>query len=302
MSGLFGAIEAGGTRWNLGVFTADGEAIERARIATTRPDETIGQALAFFEKRCAGTGYAAIGIASFGPIELRPGAARWGYMLDTPKAGWAGTDIVGPFRARLRCPAGFDTDVNGAALAEHLWGAARGCANAVYITVGTGIGGGAIIRGEPVHGFRHPEMGHVAVGRHPDDRDFPGVCPFHGDCMEGLASGPAIRARWGCSLSELAADHPGRRIIADYLGQLAIMQMALLSCERIVFGGGVLETPGLLDMIRAEAKRRDNGYFGYRDLAEIIVPPALGERAGLMGGLALAQRALAAQADEQRGE
>ena len=145
-------------------------------------------------------------------------------------------------------------------------------------------------------------MGHVAVGRHPDDRDFPGVCPFHGDCMEGLASGPAIRARWGCSLSELAADHPGRRIIADYLGQLAIMQMALLSCERIVFGGGVLETPGLLDMIRAEAKRRDNGYFGYRDLAEIIVPPALGERAGLMGGLALAQRALAAQADEQRGE
>lgn len=176
--------------------------------------------------------------------------------------------------------------MNGAALAESRWGAAQGDDVAVYITVGTGIGGGAVINGSPIHGAQHPEMGHILPRRHPEDMDFPGVCPFHGDCFEGLVSGPAIKARWGASLSELPTDHPAHKIVAWYLGQLAMTVQAVLSPRRIVFGGGVMATPGLLEAMRGEAIRLAKDY-----VTIIIESPALGDQAGLLGGLALAQAA-----------
>lgn len=286
---LFGCIEAGGTKCVLGVATGPEAVLRTARVPTTSPDQTIGAALDFFRAAAADFGaFAAFGIASFGPVELDLRSPGWGRIGDTPKPGWSGADMAGPFERAFGCPVGFDTDVNGAILAEHLWGAAQGADVAVYVTVGTGIGGGAIVAGRPVHGLRHPEMGHMLPRRHPDDLDFAGICPFHGDCLEGLASGPAILARWGMSLSELPPGHPGPAIIADYLAQLVVAQQAILSPRRIVFGGGVLATPGLLDRVRARARALGSGYFG--DDSGLIVAPGLGERAGLLGALALAQR------------
>lgn len=286
----FGCIEAGGTKCVLGVATGPDAVLRTARVATISPDRTIGAALDFFRAAATDFGaFAGFGIASFGPVELDLRSPGWGRIGDTPKPGWSGADMAGPFWRAFGCAVGFDTDVNGAILAEHRWGAAQGADVAVYVTVGTGIGGGAIVAGRPVHGLRHPEMGHMLPRRHPDDRDFAGICPFHGDCLEGLASGPAILARWGASLSELPAGHPGATIIADYLAQLVVAQQAIMSPQRIVFGGGVLATPGLLDRVRVRARALAGGYFG--DDSALIVGPGLGDRAGLLGALALAQRA-----------
>jgi len=290
---LIGCIEGGGTKWNLALARDPQVILARERVATTSPEETLGTALAFFDRGAREFGtIAAIGIGSFGPVDVRLGSPTWGRIMPAPKPGWAGADIVGPFAARFRCPVALDTDVNAAALAESLWGASKGCDSAVYVTVGTGIGGGALVGGSLVHGFRHPEMGHVSVRRHAEDRAFAGVCPFHGDCLEGLASGPAIKARWGASLSELPRDHVGHAVIASYLAQLAVMQIALFSPQRIVFGGGVLATPGLLSLIQEEARRLSAGYFGYDDLSSVIVAPGLGDDAGVLGALALGQRIL----------
>ncbi len=289
---LFGCIEAGGTKFVLGIARDPDTILRTARIATTSPQETIAAALDFFTAAQGEWGdFDALGIASFGPVDLDRTSPGWGRIVDTPKPGWSGTDLVGPFARALACPVGFDTDVNGAILAESLWGAAVGADIAVYVTVGTGIGGGALVEERPVHGSRHPEMGHILPRRHPDDHDFAGICPFHGDCLEGLASGPAIAARWGASLSELDADHPAHDIVAHYLAQLVIAQQALLSPRRIVLGGGVLGTPGLIDRVRTEAARLANGYFGTPDYATLITSPGLDDRAGLLGALALAQRA-----------
>ncbi len=292
-SPLYGCIEAGGTKFVLGVARDHETLLRTTRIPTTRPAETLDAALAFFNDASTEFGsFAAIGIASFGPVSLDRNAPDWGHITTTPKPGWSGTDLAGAIGRAFDCPVGFDTDVNAAILAESLWGAARGSDIAVYITVGTGIGGGALIAGCPIHGLRHPEMGHMLPRRHPEDLAFAGICPFHGDCLEGLASGAAIRARWGCSLSELASDHPAHAIIAYYLAQLAVALQALLSPQRIVVGGGVMATPGLIDCVRAEAVRLSGDYFGCRDIATLIVPTGLGDRSGLLGALALAQKAL----------
>lgn len=292
-SPLYGCIEAGGTKFVLGVARDHETLLRTTRIPTTKPAETLGATLAFFNDASTEFGsFAAIGIASFGPVSLDRNAPDWGHITATPKPGWSGTDLAGAIGRAFDCPVGFDTDVNGAILAESLWGAARGSDIAVYITVGTGIGGGALIAGCPIHGLRHPEMGHMLPRRHPEDLAFAGICPFHGDCLEGLASGAAIRARWGCSLSELASDHPAHAIIAYYLAQLAVALQALLSPQRIVVGGGVMATPGLIDHVRAEAVRLSGDYFGCRDIATLIVPKGLGDRSGLLGALALAQKAL----------
>lgn len=283
---LFGCIEAGGTKFVLGLADADGAFLAAERVPTTTPAETLAAVDRFFD--AAPAPIAAIGIASFGPVGVDRGRADWGQILDTPKPGWSGIDLAGPLAVRHACPVGFDTDVNGAILAEHRWGAAQGCSVATYVTVGTGIGGGVVIDGRAVHGLRHPEMGHIRLKRHEADRDFAGACPFHGDCLEGLASGPAISARWGTSLSHLASDHVAHEVVAFYLAQLVIAQQALLSPERIVLGGGVMATPGLIDRIRATAANLANGYFGVDDYAALIAPPALGDEAGLRGALALA--------------
>lgn len=288
----FGCIEAGGTKFVLGVARDPDTILHNTRIATTTPEETCAAALAFFTaaQDCWGV-FDAIGIAAFGPLHIDPASSDWGRIAETPKPGWSGSDLVGPFARAFECPIGLDTDVNGAILAESLWGSAVGSDVAVYVTVGTGIGGGASVHGRAVHGSRHPEMGHMIPRRHADDHGFPGLCPFHGDCLEGLVSGPAIAARWGASLSDLAPDHPAHDIIAWYLAQLVIAQQAILSPQRIILGGGVLATPGLLDRVRGASARLAARYFGTVDYATLISAPALGDRAGLLGALALAQRA-----------
>lgn len=289
---LYGCIEAGGTKFVLGIAREPGEILRRAVVPTSTPTETLEAALAFFRQASVELGdYAAFGIASFGPVDLNQGSPGWGHIIDTPKPGWSRVDLVGPFANAFGCPVGFDTDVNGAILAESLWGAAQDDDVALYVTVGTGIGGGAIVAGYPLHGTRHPEMGHIRLERHSGDGDFPGICPFHGACLEGLASGPAIKARWGASLSELGPEHRANDVIAFYLAQLVVAQQALFSPRRIIVGGGVAKTPELLDRVRRESERLARGYFGTEDYARLIVQPGLGEQAGLLGGLALALRA-----------
>lgn len=289
---LFACIEAGGTKFVLGVARGRDTILRTTRIPTTTPAETLTDVRAFFTEAQGEWGaFDALGVAAFGPIDLNRLSGSWGQIVDTPKAGWSGTNLVGALTASLDCPVELDTDVNAAILAESLWGAAVGCDIAVYVTIGTGIGGGALITGVPVHGSRHPEMGHMLPRRHPDDLAFAGSCPFHGDCLEGLASGPAIIARWGASLSTLDPDHPAHEIIAYYLAQLIVAQQAVLSPQRIVVGGGVLGTFGLLDRVRRQAAKLAKGYFGTADYSSLITAPALGDSAGLLGALALAQRA-----------
>ena len=279
-------IEAGGTKFIVGVASEDRSIVARTRIPTSMPDETIPAAIEWL--RAQGAAYDAVGLACFGPLDLDPASPTWGNITRTTKPGWSQTDVAGPFARALGCPVAIDTDVNGAALAEHRWGAGKGGMSTLYLTIGTGVGGGAVTGGRLIHGVSHPEMGHIRVPHHPDDRDFTGSCSFHRDCLEGLASGPAIVARWGASLSELPAGHPGHGIVAWYLAQAITTFQAILEPARIVLGGGVMQTPGLLDRVRAEAKRVSGGYFAGAP-AEIIVPPSLGTDSGLLGALALTE-------------
>lgn len=292
---LFAAIEAGGTKFVAGIIAADRTILETARFDTTTPEETLPATINWLQAAAARHGgVAAAGIASFGPVGLDKQAPDWGYITGTTKPHWGQTPFATQVRDALGVPTGFDTDVNGAALAEARWGAGQGQRVSVYVTVGTGIGGGAIVEGKPLLGLTHPEMGHIRPQRHADDLGFAGICPFHGDCLEGLASGPAIKARWGASLSELGPDHPGQAIIAWYLAQLCVTLQSIMEPGRIVLGGGVMGTPGLLAKVRAEAARLGSSYFRGK-AEEVIVAPGLGDEAGLMGGLALAQDALAAE-------
>lgn len=290
---LFGCVEAGGTKFVVGIVAAPDDIRDTARFETISPAETIGATIAWLRHaRDRHGALAAIGIASFGPLELDRDAPNWGHITATTKPGWSNADFAGLVARELGLPVSFDTDVNGAALAEAQWGAGRGQKVSVYVTVGTGIGGGAIVDGKPLQGLTHPEMGHIRPQRHPDDLGFPGICPFHGDCLEGLASGPAIKARWGASLSELPSAHPAHEIIAYYLAQLVVTLQSIMEPGRIILGGGVMGTTGLIERVRASASVLGQGYFR-GDPGDIIVPPALGDRAGLLGALALAQDIIA---------
>jgi fructokinase len=281
----YGLVEAGGTKFVLGVAT-DKDTIEAStRIDTTTPDATIGAMVDWFSAQGA---LDAIGIASFGPLELDRSSPQWGHIGSTPKPHWSDADLVGPLQDAFGCPVAIDTDVNGAALAEFCWGAGQGQKTMLYFTIGTGVGGGAIVDGQILRGLSHPEMGHLRPARHPGDNNFAGICPFHSDCLEGLASGPAILARWGQSLSHLAANHPAHDIIAHYLAQTAVTMQSIFSPGKIIFGGGVMGTPGLLDNVRVQAVALGNGYFR-GDPHDIITLPGLGDKAGLLGALALAQ-------------
>jgi fructokinase len=286
---LYGAIEAGGTKFVCAVGRSPETLSAPCVIPTGDPATTLDAVVAYF--RQAAAPIAAFGIASFGPADVDPSSPRFGTILKTPKPGWTNFDFRGAISAAFGVPVAFDTDVNGAALAEAAWGAARGAHVAAYVTVGTGIGAGIAIDGKPVHGKRHPEAGHIFPVRHPEDLDFAGVCPFHGDCLEGLAAGPAIMKRWGKSLSHLPADHPAHEIIASYLGQLAISLIAIASVDVVVFGGGVLGTPRLLDRIRRAATLYNKGYWvNDSDIAGMIREPGLGTKSGLCGALLLAQQ------------
>lgn len=290
---LYGCIEAGGTKFVVGIVAAPDDIRETARFDTTTPDETIGGVIEWLKLAQARHGtVSAIGIASFGPLELDRQAANWGFITATTKPYWSDCDFGGHVARELGLPVGFDTDVNGAALAEARWGAGRGLPACVYITIGTGIGGGAIVDGRPLKGLSHPEMGHIRPQRHPDDLGFAGICPFHGDCLEGLASGPAIKARWGASLSELPAVHPAHDIIAWYLAQLVVTLQSIMEPGRVILGGGVTGTAGLIARVRQKAAELGKGYFRGKP-SEIIVPPDLGDKAGLLGAFALAQDIIA---------
>lgn len=281
----YGLIEAGGTKFVAGIADEHGTIAARHRIPTTTPEETIGATIGWFREQ--GLTPDAIGIASFGPLDLNRASPTWGHVTRTPKPHWSGADLVGPFARAFDCPVGLETDVNGAALAEARWGAGKTVGSLLYLTIGTGVGGGFVSDGRLLHGLSHPEMGHIRMPRHPDDRDFKGHCPFHGDCLEGLAAGPSIIARWGASLSELPDGHPGGDIIAWYLAQAAVTFQAIMEPARIVMGGGVTATPGLLDKVRAMATDSGAGYFAGHP-AEVIVAPALGDNSGLLGALAVA--------------
>lgn len=288
----YALVEAGGTKCLLGLASGPDAVTATCRIPTTTPAETLAAVSEWISRQVQDGGpLDAIGIASFGPLQLDPSAPDWGHITATPKPHWRNADIVGPIAAGHDCPVGFDTDVNGAALAEYRWGAGQGQRALAYITIGTGIGGGAVVDGRLLRGLSHPEMGHIRVPRHPDDSGFAGHCPFHGDCLEGLASGPAIIARWGAPLSTLPADHPARAIIAWYLAQAVVTLQALMAPGRIILGGGVMATPDLLDGVRRAATVLGNGYFVGRADA-VVVAPGLGDRAGLLGALALAMDAI----------
>jgi fructokinase len=294
---MLGGIEAGGTKFVCVIGASPDRIVREARFPTRDPAATIADAIAFFRDAARdGHPIDALGVASFGPVELRPGDPRYGFVTTTPKPGWSETDLVGPLRDALGVPVGFDTDVNGAALGEGRWGAARGLGSFVYVTVGTGIGGGAVVGGAPVHGLPHPEMGHVSVSRLPGD-DFPGICPFHGDCLEGMACGPAIAARWGRPAEALRGDDLRRAVDveAHYAAGLRNVVYALAP-ERIVLGGGVAGLPGLLPSLRARLADALAGYPGLPEHATdaFVVPPGLGGAAGAAGALALAEAAAAA--------
>lgn len=293
---LFGAIEAGGTKFVCGVGTAKGEVLETVRISTEHPGATLAnasEALCGLQNRYGRL--SAIGIASFGPVCLDRASPDWGMIVETTKPNWSHTNVVKPFEAAFGCPVAFDTDVNGAALAEYRWGAARQTDVSVYVTVGTGVGAGIVVNGLPLHGMRHPEAGHLLPRKHPIDAEFAGVCPFHGCCVEGLASGPAILKRWGVPLVQLSNDHVGHEVVAWYLGQLAASLIAMLSPQRIVFGGGVMQAPGLIDRVRQAACQIDAGYSCLPEkLVSLITLPGCGEHSGTLGAIALAEQAFQA--------
>lgn len=281
----YGLIEAGGTKFVLGIADADGVILHRHRIPTSDPSDTISAACDWF--RSHDVPYAGFGIASFGPLDLDKASPNWGSISRTPKKGWSGANLVRPFADAFACPVAIDTDVNGAALAEARWGAGQGKRLCLYLTIGTGVGGGAVIDGRILHGLSHPEMGHMRLPRHPDDANFAGACPFHGACLEGLASGPAILARWGRSLSECQPGGDEQQMIAWYLGQAVCNFQAILEPDCIILGGGVMATPGLLALVQSATEQLGGGYFVGKASA-IVTAPGLGDDAGLMGAFALA--------------
>ena len=289
---LWGGIEAGGTKFVCAVGTGPDDIRHEIRYPTSSPDETLATAIEFFKRRGP---VDAVGIASFGPIDLNPASSAYGHITTTPKEGWANVDFVGAVQSALDLPVGFDTDVNAAALGEWKWGAAQGLDTFLYLTVGTGIGGGGLANGKPMRGLLHPEMGHIGMPRDPSVDPFEGVCPYHGDCLEGLASGPAIQARWGKPVEQLPEGHPAWELEAHYLGTALASFICVLSPQRIVLGGGVMKHAPLMGAVREETRARLNGYIQSPAILEqmerYIAAPALGDRSGVLGAIALAQGA-----------
>jgi fructokinase len=290
MTARYGGIEAGGTRWNCAIGDGEGGVELVESFATTGPEETLARAAAFFGEHGP---IAALGVGCFGPVALDPSSPRYGRITTTPKPGWSDTDVVGPLRAALDVPVAFETDVNAAAIGEGRFGAGQGVASFVYVTVGTGIGAGVVVEGRPLHGLVHPEPGHMLVP-HDRGRDpFPGSCPFHGDCLEGLASGTALRARWGAPGEEL--DDPAVwELEADYLALGFANLVLTLSPQRLIVGGGVASGHGLLDLVRPRLVAALAGYLDPPELAAdgidgFLVPPALGPRSGVVGAIELAR-------------
>lgn len=291
---MLGAIEAGGTKFLCAIADRHGKIVEEIRIPTETPEETLGAAGRFFADAIAAHGpLAALGIGSFGPLSLNPSASDYGHITTTPKPGWQNADLVGHFRLLTEAPIALDTDVNCSAIGEHLFGSGRGLDSFCYITVGTGIGVGVFIAGAPHGGANHPEAGHVPLPRARGDDDFEGICPFHGDCAEGMASGPAMRARWGQPAETLPGDHRAWDIEADYIAALCTTLSYVVRPDRIVLGGGVMEMPSMLGKVRERLTQKLGGYdasLAALDIEDYLVRPTAGSSAGVIGALALAHR------------
>jgi len=296
MNKLFGGIEGGGTKFICAVGTSPDDIRRETRIPTTTPDETLGGAISFFQEERDLGKLSALGVACFGPLDPNPASSSFGRILPTPKPGWTDADIVGALHSAFDVPIGFDTDVNGAALGEWTWGAAQGLDTFIYLTVGTGIGGGVMANGNLLHGLLHPEMGHIMIP-HDKERDpFEGGCPFHKDCFEGLASGPALEKRWRQKAETLPPDHPAWELEAHYIALALANYITTLSPQRIIIGGGVGGREDLLPLIRKNVQTILNGYVQSpsitKNIDEYIVHPGLGSRAGLLGAIALAKEAI----------
>ncbi len=290
---LYGAVEAGGTKFVCSVASDPEHYYEETRFPTTDPETTIGKTIEFFREMKQKYELRKIGVASFGPIDMNPDSPYYGYITSTPKPGWDHTDVIGHMERELGIPCVFDTDVNGAALAEYKWGNPEGVRSLVYYTIGTGVGAGLIVNGKPVHGMLHPEAGHTLLIQDKTKDPYAGHCPYHGACVEGLCNGPSIQARFGKPASELGEDHPFWEVLANYLAQVCVQQILITSPEKIVLGGGVMHQLQLFPMIRKETIRLLNGYIQTPQILEnidrYITPPALGDRAGACGAIALAQ-------------
>ena len=284
----FGALEAGGTKMVMAVFSDDGQMLDRTSIPTQTPETTMPDMLAYFRSQ----NICALGIGCFGPLDLHPSSETFGSITMTPKLSWRMYPILRTFETELHVPAALDTDVNGAALAEVRLGAARGLSSCLYVTIGTGIGGGVIMDGQPVHGLLHPELGHQLIPVSPDDPCPDGFCPYHKGCLEGLAAGPAMEKRWGMSAKVLPHDHRAWLLECEYIAVMCANAMLTFSPEKIILGGGVMQQDFLFPLIRAKVLERLNGYLTISSLDDYIVSPGLGVDSGITGAYLLARDAL----------
>lgn len=288
----FGALEAGGTKMVCAVGNEKGEILDRVSIPTETPDITMPKLLEYFQ----GQPVEALGIGCFGPIDLDPASGTYGFITTTPKLAWRNCDICGYFRERLKVPVGFDTDVNGSMLGEATWGCARGLDTAIYITVGTGVGVGVLAGGRLLHGMQHPEGGHILLPRRADDA-YEGKCPYHKTCMEGLAAGPAIEARWGKKAAELSDRPEVWELEAHYLAYAITNYMMILSPQKIILGGGVMHQEQLMPLIRKKVTDMLGGYIqteALSDMDSYIVPASLNDNQGILGALKLGMDAKSA--------
>lgn len=281
-----GGIEAGGTKMVCAIGDEKGELFERVTIPTRQPEETFEEMIRYFSDKQI----EALGIGCFGPVDLNRSSATYGFITSTPKPGWKNTDVVGRFQKALSVPVGFDTDVNGAILGEVMLGAAKGCENAIYITVGTGIGVGVYVNGGLLHGLVHPEGGHILLAKHPKDT-YSGKCPYHGCCFEGFASGPAIEERWGKKAEMLADEMNVWELESYYIAQAITNYILTYSPQKIILWGGVMHQNQLFEQIRAKVPELLSGYIQHpavtEKIADYIVPPALGDNPGILGAIQL---------------
>lgn len=298
---LYGGIEAGGTKFVCVVATGPNQIVDEIRFKTTTPTETLGRAIQFFQPFVEQGKISTIGVGAFGPLDLNPESSTFGFITSTPKPGWGNTNVLGTLRNALQVNIAFDMDVNTAALGEYLWGASKGCDPSLYLTIGTGIGGGYIVNGKPLVGLLNLEMGHVRVPHNRQLDPFPGCCPFHNDCFEGLASGPAIEKRLGLTGTAIPENDAFWDLEVEYIALALMNYIVTLSPKKIILGGGVMQREFLFPRVRSRVRELLNGYVASKSITEsiehYILPPGLGNQSGSLGAIALAM-----QADEKKGD
>ena len=292
---LYGGIEAGGTKFVCVVAGGPDDILDEIRFTTTVPDETLSKAIQFFQPFIASGQVNTIGVGSFGPLDLNSESATYGFITATPKPRWSNTNVLGTLQSALDVNIVLDTDVNVAALGEYMWGASKDCDPSLYLTIGTGIGGGYIKDGRPLIGLLLPEMGHIRIPHNPARDPFRGICPFHHDCFEGLASGPAIEERLGQAGPRVPENDPFWNLEAEYIASALMNYILTLSPKKIILGGGVMQRGFLFPKVRAQVLDLLNGYVSSKTLleniGEYIVPPGLGNQSGSLGAIAFAMQA-----------